>query len=142
MLIRRMLDEDLDQVYQIEEGVTASPWTREDFAEAMKKKSNIYLVAEEDGEVCGYVGMWDIVGEGQIYNVAVKPERRREGVASALFSLLLDLGREAGVKEFTLEVRRSNHEAIGLYRKFGFREEGVLKDFYRQPTEDGLVMWL
>lgn len=142
MIIRRMLEEDLEQVYQIEESITSQPWRKDDFMEAMKKKSNIYLVADENMEICGYLGMWGIVGEGQIYNVAVKEEHRRKGIANAMMSLLLDLGKEAGIKEFTLEVRIGNQRAIRLYKKFGFREEGVLKDFYSFPKEDALIMWL
>ena len=89
----------------------------------------------------GYCGMWGIVGEGQITNVAVAPQYRRQGVAKKLFRVFLDKGEQKGLTAFTLEVRTSNVPAIELYKSFGFKEAGVRKDFYELPKEDALIMW-
>ena len=141
MQIRDMQEVDLEQVCAIEKQIFSQPWSRQDFLASIKNDTHIYLVAEQDGVVMGYCGMWGIVGEGQITNVAVAPQYRRQGVAKKLFRVFLDKGEQKGLTAFTLEVRTSNVPAIELYKSFGFKEAGVRKDFYELPKEDALIMW-
>lgn len=141
MQIRDMQELDLDQVCAIEEQIFSQPWSRQDFLDSVKNDTHIYLVAEQDGIIMGYCGMWGIAGEGQITNVAVAPQFHRQGVAKKLFRVFLEKGKQMGLTVFTLEVRTSNLPAIQLYKKFGFKEAGIRKNFYELPKEDALIMW-
>ena len=141
MQIRDMQEEDLEQVCAIEEQIFSQPWSRQDFLASIKNDTHIYLVAEQHGAIMGYCGMWGIIGEGQITNVAVAPQFRRQGVAKKLFQVFLEKGQQMGLTAFTLEVRVSNLPAIQLYKCAGFKEAGIRKEFYEFPKEDALIMW-
>ncbi len=140
--IRRMTVDDAERISEIEKGIFSEPWTADSFERAIDSGTDIYLVAEEDGEIAGYCGLWGVIDEGQITNVAVVPKFRRRGVAKELLTRLLSEAREHKLSVFTLEVRVSNRPAIALYEKFGFKVEGIRKDFYRKPREDAMIMWL
>lgn len=140
MQIRKMLEEDLDQVAEIEQSIFSLPWSRKSFLDACQKESNIYLVAVDDGEVLGYVGMWTVLGEGDITNVAVKESARRKGIGELLISELISAGRMAKTDIFFLEVRESNEAARRLYEKQGFLQIGIRKNFYEKPVENAIVM--
>lgn len=138
-----MRQEDLDAVSDIEKQLFSKPWTKQDFLNSMENMHNIYIVAEnEQKEIVGYCGVWGVVDEGQITNVAVKESEQGKGIGYALLSELIEIGKDEGLLEFTLEVRVSNEKGIGLYKKLGFVEEGIRKNFYEAPVEDALIMWL
>lgn len=140
MLIRRMQEEDLEQVAAIERETFSLPWSLKSFRDACEREDNIYLVARNEGEVLGYVGMWAVMGEGEITNVAVKETARRQGVAARLMEELICVGRELGTDIFFLEVRESNEAARKLYEKQGFSQIGIRKNFYERPQENAVVM--
>lgn len=140
-MIRRMQQKDLDQVVLIEQSIFSLPWSRRGFEDSMRNPGNLYLVAEEQGEIQGYCGVWGIAGEGQICNVAVKQEARNQGIATAMLTELLKEGKEMGLNAFTLEVRVSNNAAIRVYQRLGFQGVGIQKNSYARPTEDALIMW-
>lgn len=133
---------DLPQVADIECSVFSEPWSQESFENAMKNPSNLYVVAEKEGVILGYCGIWGVAGEGQISNVAVKKEERGHKIGFELVHRSLEEMKKRGNTEFTLEVRVSNQAAIRLYQKLGFKEEGIRKGFYREPEEDASIMWL
>lgn len=141
--IREMALEDVDCVCKLEEMAFSMPWHKESFIEMIENKDALYLVAcDEQAGVIGCCGVRSIVGEGDITNVVVHPDFRKKGVAHEMLSQLLYLGeRDFKIKEFTLEVRYSNTDAIHLYEKLGFVSEGVRKNFYEEPLEDALIMW-
>ena len=139
--IRKMELSDLDQVMEIERISFSVPWTRQDFADSIQKPSAIYLVAVEDGVVAGYCGLWGILDEGDINNVAVSPEYRGRNIGTKLLEQLFEYGGKAGITAYTLEVRAGNGPAIALYHKAGFKEAGVRKNYYTAPAEDALIMW-
>ena len=141
MKIRFMEEQDIEQVYKIEVSTFSKPWSKDDFQKSIQNPDHIYMVAEESGTIVGYCGMWCIAGEGQITNVAVAKEFRGKGIARELFPSFLQQGYENNIQEFTLEVRISNQPAIGLYEKYGFKNEGIRKNFYENPTEDAIIMW-
>ena len=106
-------------------------------------KGVLYVaVQEDDGQVLGYAGLHDIVGEGYVDNIAVFPQFRGQGIGEALTRALIEYMRCAALEFLTLEVRASNLPAISLYEKLGFRQEGRRKNFYRHPTEDARIMTL
>ena len=100
----------------------------------------IFLVAEQDGEVQGYVGCQTVLDEGYITNVAVSPDFRRQGIARALIAELTAKAGENKLAFVTLEVRESNAPAIALYTGAGFAPVGKRKNFYSNPTENAVLM--
>ncbi len=141
MQIRRMMQDDLIQVCEIENKTFSDPWSEKSFADSMNKQENIYLVVDEDGQISGYCGLWGVAGEGQICNVAVRETARNRGIAKAMLKEMMRLGDEAGLTAYTLEVRVSNAPAIKVYHSLGFENAGVRKNFYTKPQEDALIMW-
>lgn len=142
MLIRQMQEEDMDQVYAIESSSFSRPWSRDSFSKSLSNPNNHYLVVEENGIIIGYCGLWGIVGEGEITNVAVDSHYRNQGIGEAMLEELIRQALDAGIDAFTLEVRLSNLSAIHLYHKLGFQDKAIRKNYYEAPIEDALIMWL
>lgn len=140
-MIRKMRREDLEQVVQLEAAIFSEPWSRRGFEDSMDKPDNLYLVCEEQGEILAYCGLWGVAGEGQICNVAVKPEARNRGIAFRMLTELIHQGNDMGLDSYTLEVRAGNQAAVRVYHKLGFQDAGVRKGFYSKPAEDALIMW-
>ncbi|MBR3293065.1 MAG: ribosomal protein S18-alanine N-acetyltransferase [Oscillospiraceae bacterium] len=140
LVIRKADLSCLDAVEKIEELCFSLPWTREQLGTAMVDERQIFLVAEDVGEILGYVSMMFVLDEAYIGNVAVAPEHRRRGVASALLESLLQRVKAMGLAFVTLEVRATNMPAIALYEQFGFSVVGRRKNYYSAPTEDALIM--
>jgi ribosomal-protein-alanine N-acetyltransferase len=101
----------------------------------------IYLVAKVNEKAVGYIGMWKVLNEGHITNVAVHPEFRHQGIGNQLVSELLSLCVKENIDLVTLEVRKSNQNAIKLYEKHGFVAEGIRKAYYQDNKEDAIIMW-
>ena len=141
MLVRRMEKADVYQVAQNEAACFSMPWSEQAFLDTLIRPQAAYYVAELDGKIVGHCGVTDIVGEGEITNVAVLTEYRGCGIAGAMLERLLLEGKEAGMTAFTLEVRAGNVPAIRLYEKSGFVTEGIRRGFYDNPKEDALIMW-
>lgn len=141
MLIRKMVERDLEEVCQIERETFSDPWSKASFLETLSDENNHYLVVIIDGSVAGYCGYCGVCGEGYIYNVAVKPTFRRQGIGQRMLEELIKQAESRGITSLTLEVRKSNYPAINLYKKLGFVEAGIRKDFYTKPIEDAVIMW-
>lgn len=140
--VREMGMADLDAVLAIENASFISPWSRESFLyELLENKRAVYLVAKIGETIAGYIGMWVILDEGHITNLAVAPAYRRQGVGARLLDSLTELAVGRGVSRLTLEVRRSNLGAQLLYIKKGFTQCGLRKHYYRDNNEDALIMW-
>lgn len=141
--IRRMREEDLDLVLEVEQASFASPWSRESLRYEMTSNTfATYLVITVDERVVGYVGIWHILDEGHITNVAIHPGYRRLGLASDLLKALITLMHQKGCRRITLEVRESNISAQKLYFSLGFEPFGVRKGYYSDNGEDAVIMWL
>ena len=144
--VRRMEPGDIAQVLEVERACFSDPWSAEVFSATLLLPYAYYYVAEiraEDGErrVIGECGVRDIMGEGEITNVAVLPDYRGLGIARTMFGQLMKESLQRGMTSFTLEVRAGNVPAIALYKRYGFHAEGVRKRFYEKPVEDALIMW-
>ncbi|WP_163195704.1 ribosomal protein S18-alanine N-acetyltransferase [Clostridium thermarum] len=116
-------------------------WSKESFEQELSNRYARYVVAVKDGVVVGFGGMWIIIDEAHITNIAVHPEFRGFGIGSMLVDALINICKIEGVTAATLEVRVSNFKAINLYKKFGFVEEGIRKSYYEDNKEDALIMW-
>lgn len=130
----------LEALEKLEQSCFSLPWTREMLYSQLPDDSHEFLVAEENGELLGYVGMMTVLDEGYISNVAVAPEHRRKGCADALITALLGRAALRELSFVTLEVREHNEPAIALYRKHGFVPVGLRKNYYEAPVENALLM--
>lgn len=140
--IRQATAEDVDDIYEIEKLCFPDPWSRDALIYELEENPRaFYIVADLDGQVVGYAGLWWIEDEGHITNVAVKPGFRNRRIGAGIIGVMLDFTSKEGILHHTLEVRRSNEPAISLYEKFGFRTEGVRKKYYLNNGEDALIMW-
>lgn len=138
-----MTVDDLNDVMEVEVNSFTVPWSREAFFnELTKNQFAQYLVVEVDQKVVGYCGVWIIVDEAHITNIALLPEYRGMKLGEALMAKVMELAREMGALRMTLEVRVSNNRAQNLYRKFGFEEGAIRKQYYTDNMEDALVMWV
>ncbi|MDO5708160.1 MAG: ribosomal protein S18-alanine N-acetyltransferase [Andreesenia angusta] len=141
LIIRDMEESDIDSVYEIEKECFKTPWSKESIIIDFKNKDIAhYLVAENKGEILGYIGSWKVLDEGQITNIAVREKYRRAGIGKNLLSNLIDLLENRGVKTIVLEVRVKNESAINLYKKFGFDIVGKRPKYYTDNNEDAYIM--
>lgn len=137
----KMTKEHLDDVMKIEWECFPIPWSRKSMEDELERKIAYYFVALVDGIVAGYGGMWHVVTEGHITNIAVSEKFRRLGVGNAIVSKMIELAEEKDMLGVTLEVRVSNEAAISLYKKHGFKIEGLRKEYYDDNKEDAYIMW-
>lgn len=140
--IRSMVAEDLPPVLEIERASFTTPWSEISFFNELKNPRSIVKAAEKDGRVVGYVCASRILDEGHILDLAVHPDFRRHGIASALAGHAIEHLRSEGCKFIFLEVRVSNEQAARLYGKFGFQRIGTRKNYYTSPDEDAVIMSL
>jgi [ribosomal protein S18]-alanine N-acetyltransferase len=140
--LRRLHLADLDAIERIERASYPTPWSRSMFASELAKPSSLSLGAvDETGRLVGYLVLSRYVDAWHVMNVAVAPESRRRGIASALLRRLLDQTKDDAQRGYTLEVRVSNLGAISLYQRFGFRPKGLRRGYYTDNREDALIMW-
>jgi [ribosomal protein S18]-alanine N-acetyltransferase len=138
----RVLDlSDLTAIETIEQKAYPTPWSRSMFASELAKPTSICLGAFEGQDLVGYVINSRYVDAWHVMNVAVDPEHQRRGVATALLERLFELTRDDERRGYTLEVRVSNEDAIGLYEKLGFDSRGIRRGYYTDNREDALIMW-
>jgi [ribosomal protein S18]-alanine N-acetyltransferase len=142
VVFRRMTLADVDEVLAVERRAFTAPWSRRAFVtELVDNHFARYVVADYRGKIVGYAGVWVIVDEGHITNIAVDPDYRGRHIGEALLHTLTSICLSHGVTRMTLEVRVSNHVAQRLYRKFGYKSVGVRKGYYTDNNEDALIMW-
>ena len=140
IICRRMTLEDVPQVHEIELKTFHTPWTYQSFVDEMTtNKCARYIVAEEDGKILGYAGAWLVFDEGHITNIAVDEAARGRGIGTMVTRALMQYAANMGVQYMTLEVRKSNLVAQGLYKKLGFIELGVRKRYYEDNGEDAYL---
>lgn len=138
-----MLPEHLGQVLEIEQRSFPIPWSYTAFLfELTENDFASYMVALLEGEVVGYAGMWIVLDEAHITNVAIHPEHRGRGVGREVMLELLARAAVLGAAKITLEVRVSNQVARKLYESLGFVYKGLRKKYYADNNEDALIMWL
>ncbi|WP_413304473.1 ribosomal protein S18-alanine N-acetyltransferase [Bacillus sp. 1P10SD] len=142
-VFRYMREEDIDQVLEVEHASFTTPWSREAFYnELHNNKFAVYIVLEEENQIIGYCGTWVVIDEAHVTNVAIMPGYRGKKLGEALMTKLMSIARELGARSMTLEVRVTNHVAQSLYRKLGFQNGGIRKNYYSDNQEDALVMWV
>lgn len=142
IVIERMTVDDINNVLKVEADCFSIPWSKDSFVrELVENKVALYLVAKIENVAVGYIGVWKIIDEGHITNLAVHSKYRNLGIGKMLVSELLSLCEKDGITSFTLEVRESNKLAQNLYKKFQFAECGVRKGYYQDNHENAVIMW-
>jgi ribosomal-protein-alanine N-acetyltransferase len=133
---------DVSEVAALQAETFTNPWSAESIRWEMANTdvARVYVL-RADGVLAAFCACWVILDELHINSLAVAPARRRQGLATRLLRDVFRAARAEGVTKATLEVRRSNEAALGLYVALGFSVEGVRKDYYQQPREDALVLW-
>ncbi|WP_234122291.1 ribosomal protein S18-alanine N-acetyltransferase [Clostridium hydrogenum] len=131
----------LREIMSIENLSFSIPWTKDAMEKELTNKFAKYVVVKLDNLVIGYGGMWLILDEGHITNIAVHPEFRGIGAGKKIIEALIDVCKKNDISSLTLEVRVSNYVAKNLYTKFGFIEEGIRKNYYNDNNEDAIIMW-
>lgn len=141
--ISSMKVSEIDQVVKIERLSFPTPWSPHAFySELTENLCACYVVAKEGVRVIGYAGMWVLIDEAHVTNIAVHPDFRRRGIGEKLLKELITRAASRGARRLTLEVRPSNEAAQRLYTKFGFEPKGVRKGYYTDNREDAIIMWL
>ncbi len=135
-----MNKDHVSQIAQLESQCFSDPWSEKSIASELENPLSLWLVAEENGQVWGYVGSQTVLDESDMMNVAVDPGSRRQGIARALIETLIAELSKMGSRCLRLEVRVSNENARALYTRMGFQQLGLRKNYYHNPKEDALIL--
>ena len=139
--LRRLALADLLDIEEIERRSYPTPWSRSMFAGELAKPASLCLGAFEDEQLAGYLIVSRYVDAWHVMNIAVSPDFRRRGIATALLERLFELTDDRSRRGYTLEVRVSNAGAIKLYERLGFTGRGIRRGYYTDNREDALIMW-
>ena len=143
--VELMSEKHVQQIAELEMQCFSAPWSEASIRYELTNPLALWLVAVDDDVVIGYVGSQTVMDEADMMNIAVRPDRRREGLAERLVETLVSRLGERNVRSLTLEVRASNEAAKALYAKLGFEKIGRRPNYYRMPKEDALILrkeWL
>lgn len=135
-----MNKDHVSQIARLEGQCFSDPWSEKSIASELENPLSLWLVAEENDQVFGYVGSQTVLDESDMMNVAVDPRFRRQGIAQALIETLIAELAKMGSRCLRLEVRVSNENARALYARMGFRQLGLRKNYYHNPKEDALIL--
>ena len=139
-MVRKMTEQDLDEIMLIEQESFSLPWSRESYLGELKNKFSNYLVCDYEGKVAAYVGVWVVFEEAHITNVAVGKKYRSRGMGKSLMLEVEKLVRQKGAQTILLEVRPSNEVAIRMYLELGYIPTGLRKAYYSDNQEDAILM--
>ena len=142
MNFRLMNLNDVPAIVEIEHEAFTAPWSAEAFRNELTNNLFAkYMVLEHEGAIVGYGGMWLIIDEAHVTNIAIRERHQGQGLGKALLRELMITAHFLGARRMTLEVRVSNERAQSLYRKMGFAPSGVRPNYYSDNLEDALIMW-
>jgi ribosomal-protein-alanine N-acetyltransferase len=142
-VVRPMVYDDLKAVLEIENASFPTPWSLQSFIAELKDNEYArYFCLELDFQVIGYMGLWFILDEGHITNIAIAPGYRGQHWGEFLIRSVMEKMETQGMERMTLEVRVSNYPAQSLYKRLGFAAAGVRKGYYADTQEDALIMWV
>lgn len=139
--VRPAEERDLERIHAIERASFGDPWALEGFRDMLEHgRAKVEVAVGGGDEVVGYAVAWFVSDESEIANLAVAPERRRQGIGLLLLDRILQAAATFGTRSVFLEVRESNLAARRLYESRGFAVAGNRKEYYRKPVEDAIVM--
>ena len=141
MLMRPMTKRDIGRVHEIEVQSFRTPWSKLSLLGELHNDLAHYYVAEEEGRVVGYGGMWLLFDEAHITNIAIAPEARGNHLGRYLLHGMMQAAHERGAERMTLEVRETNQVAQSLYFSFDFEKQGFRKRYYEDTGEGAWLLW-
>ena len=142
MEIRRTHPNDINAIADMEAEIFSDPWSREDVLGILSSDGAMCYTALSDGKPTAYVIGRIIPPEGEIYRIATHPDYRKRGIAYRLLDYAVKTEMGHGLESLFLEVRSENSPARALYKSYGFIEIGVRRGYYKNPTDDAIVMLL
>lgn len=142
MNILPMTEQTVPQVADLESRSFSTPWSEKSIREELNNEWALWYVALEDETFLGYIGIQYGLDGGDIMTIATEPDYRGKGIGKALIRHVLEIFKEKHLQYLTLEVRPSNAPALKLYETLGFSQVGKRKNYYRNPTEDALLLTL
>ena len=140
MDFRRSVPADATGIAKLEEEIFSDPWSYRDVQDLICTEGSMCFTAIDGSEVIAYVIGRLIAPEGEIYRVAVKPEKRQRGIGYRLLDYAVKTSKGHGLERLFLEVRSRNLPAVKLYTAYGFKQIGLRKNYYKNPTDDALIM--
>lgn len=141
MQVRISRPKDLETLVQIESLSFPDPWTKQSFDDMFAMPTTVCLVAEEDDTILGYAFLMVAYDQLELLKIAVRPELRKRGVGACLMESMFSYAKENEMTAILLEVRSKNEAAISLYERFGFTRCGIRKDYYKNPSDNAVMMW-
>ncbi len=140
IILKPMAPEHLDALAELEKICFSQPWSYKSLEEELHNDTAHFFTALDGEEVVGYIGLFIVCESCFVSNIAVFPKYRRQGAATMLINRACECAKQHKTDFVSLEVRKSNASALALYTKLGFTEMGLRKNYYRNPTEDALIM--
>lgn len=137
--IVKMRFEHIDCVAKIEELCVDTPWGKGQIKKELENEKATYFCAVTNENVVGYIGVWNIMDEGNITNIAVHPDFQKKGIGYALLEEMKNFAKKEKMLFLTLEVNEKNEKAISLYKKCGFEITGRRKKYYHN-NDDAILM--
>ena len=141
VIYRRMTAEDVRRVWELENICFRTPWSFNSLMGELSNDVAYYVVAVVGGLVVGYAGVWIMLDEAHMTNIAVDPDHRCRGIARGMILRLMETALRRGAERMTLEVRENNHTAQRLYASLGFAYAGTRKRYYTDTGENALILW-
>lgn len=132
-------EKDAEDIEETESGIFTHFWKAQSVRETLEH-SGLFFLAKESGKTIGHIGLSFICGEGYVLTLAVKKEYRHKNAATLLLNRAVSAAFDEDMDFLSLEVRKSNDDAVRLYERLKFKIEGIRKDFYEDPKEDALIM--
>jgi ribosomal-protein-alanine N-acetyltransferase len=142
LFIRKATPSDVSQIEKIEKSSFSTPWSEKWLLDEINKQDDLFLTVTDGEGILGYAVVGMLGEEAELYNIAVDNAHRGKGLGDMLMKHLTRKALENGAKNLFLEVRESNVPAILLYEKHGFKSVGRRKNYYKEPTEDAILMML
>ena len=133
-------DSDAKELAQLDKECFSVPWSEISFLNDAKNPIAEYVIARIEDKIVGYAGFWQVLDEGQITNIAVLKDFRRQKIAQKMLFELIEKAKSKNLKILSLEVRESNIAAINLYTGLNFKTVGIRKNYYKNPTENAVLM--
>ena len=141
-MIEQAKQHHLAEILQIEGESFADPWSEALIARKMEDANTIFYVAVRNEEVLGHAVLQCIAPEAELEQIAVKSTARQQGIGRRLLEAVMREARSRNIETIHLEVRAGNTPAIALYRTLGFQDVGLRKNYYKNPSEDAVLMSL
>lgn len=142
VFLRAMTADDVEAVAMIEKDCFSDAWSERLLREMLESPyDEAWVLAASDGEICGYINVRFLAGEGELMRIAVGKDFRGLGYSRKLMERMVKSSEEKEAYDLTLEVRAGNRAAINLYKSYGFKKEAVRRGYYKNPDEDAFIMW-